>query len=832
MLAFHDSRAAEYRAPYGALELGEKVTLSLDIWDAFEANVQLRTWIDGEGEALYGMDALDGIADNGAVRYQVAITPRAAGIIWYQFIIDTPNEGRRYYGAREGRFGGIGEMRDWEAPSFKLTVVDDELRARLDGSLSEELDRPFADAVFGFLRGDLDAYYLAETLETLRENYPAEALRRPYRVFDGANCADVMACLAGIRSQRETFFTIEEIQALDPGMLGLAKGRLWCASLAQMLLPCAPVFPSADEKTQAESTLPTWDYIDDDCKAIVQNTLDLRRTLPLLAGEGFSCFAVNKDVVGIWRGAAEGERACILVNRSLKDAHDVFVPLVAQNVSEVISGNAVPIVEAAEAQPLPEGTPVATRYAHVHLYQLGSAVLLFHSEARLQKAMEPGLGVLAHITSLPDNADSPAQTEETVARHLGTLGSSAREFVDMLAEAGVRYWQVLPVNPTDEYGSPYAGISAFAGNVRLLEDGLNALKDFEQTSEYLEFCWREADWLEPYATFMAIRETIGKGKIWQEWPRFYRRFTPELVDRDRTLSALAEKWRRLQFVFEKQWKALRAYANARGVQIVGDMPIYVSPDSSDVWAYPDIFQLGEDGEPVVIAGCPPDAFAEEGQIWGNPVYDWNVLAESGYEWWVRRLERAFELYDFVRLDHFIGFCRYFCIPAGQKATAGSYRPGPGIDFFQAVYQKFGPLPIIAEDLGAITPAVRALVAECGFPGMDIIQFTDGNDPLSGYQPRPEKVAYTGTHDNQTIVGYVEARYPDEVAHEAALALAERVAACDAPVAVLPLQDILGLDDDARMNTPGTKEGNWMWQVDGADLDKAGEALRHLVALRP
>ena len=871
MRAFHNSRDNEYRAPYGALPLGALVILSIDVWDTPGARVQLRTWIDGRGEGLYAMDEVPNTsetAQGNVQRYQTAFTPDAAGIIWYQFIIDAPDGTRSYYGAQEGRFGGVGMMRGWETPSFKLTVYDEELHKRLDESLPEELDRPFADALFGFLRGDLDAYYLSETLETLRENYPEESLLRPYRVFDGASCPDVMACLAGIRTQRDTSFTQEEILALGPGKLGLAKGRLWCASLLQMLLPCESAFPSPEEPgvSHAGQTTPVWDYVDSDCEAIVQNTLDLRRALPQLSGAGFSSFAVNEDVVGVWRGDDEGERACILVNRSLQDAQDVFIPMVADKVSEVISGYAVPVVDAADVGPMPEGMPTAERYAQVHLYQLGSAILFFHPEIRLQKAMEPGMGVLAHITSLPgadddaasngdaapndiaeqerkaplaeslpqeseaEPADDPEQEIPVVARQLGTLGPAAYEFVDWLAEAGVRYWQVLPVNPTDEFGSPYAGISAFAGNANLLDGGLDALDGFEPTDAYQEFCWREADWLEPYASFMAIREIMGKGVTWQEWPERYLRFKPELVDKDKKLSKLAEKWRRLQFIFEAQWRALRAYANERGIQVVGDMPIYVSPDSADVWGCPDIFQLDKDGEPAVIAGCPPDAFATEGQVWGNPVYDWDVLAEGGYQWWLRRLERAFDLYDFVRLDHFIGFFRYFCIPSGEKATSGAYRPGPGLEFFRAAYQKFGPLPIIAEDLGAITPAIRALVAACGFPGMDIVQFVDGNDPLSGYTPRPEKVAYTGTHDNQTLVGYAADRYPDKDASEVARELCEQVASCDAPVVVFPLQDIMGLDDEARMNTPGTKKGNWAWQTTSADIESARDTLRHLAAL--
>ena len=319
---------------------------------------------------------------------------------------------------------------------------------------------------------------------------------------------------------------------------------------------------------------------------------------------------------------------------------------------------------------------------------------------------------------------------------------------------------------------------------------------------------------------MAIRSSYGSGKPWWKWPQRFRSFDARVIGADPELAERAEAFRREQFAFERQWRDLRAYANARGVCIVGDMPIYVSADSADVWAHPELFQLGPDGTPDVVAGCPPDAFSADGQKWGNPVYDWDAALADGCTWWLQRLKRAFDLYDYVRLDHFIGFSRYFCIPAGQKATMGTYRLGPGYAFFKLAHDALGPLPVIAEDLGLITPRVRALADACGFAGMDIVQFVDGNDPLAGYAPRPGKIAYTGTHDNQTLLGYVRQRYPGIDAHEAAERLMHAVATCGAPVCVLPLQDLAGLGDEARMNVPGTAEGNWAWQATPADLDAA------------
>ena len=551
--------------------------------------------------------------------------------------------------------------------------------------------------------------------------------------------------------------------------------------------------------------------------------------LPDMAGaftslEPGSCswFAADDEVFGLWRTGNAESVFCVLVNASTQASHDVFVPMVDDEVSELVAGYGVDVVDASEAGEASRLFPDARQFAFVRLNPVASLVLHFHASERLAKPLEPGLGVLAHITSLP----------MPKVGCLGTLGAPARAFVDWLAKAGVRYWQVLPVNPTDECGSPYAGISAFAGNTRLLEGGLPVddadLAALDNDEGYCDFCSRESDWLEPYACFMAIRRKLGSGKTWQEWPTAYRRYDAELVSGDKQLAAYAEESRRTQYLFECQWKQLRAYANERGVSIIGDMPIYVSGDSSDVWAHPNLFQLDADGNAAMVAGCPPDAFAEDGQIWGNPVYDWQAMEQDGYAWWLRRLERAFSVYDYVRLDHFIGFSRYFAIPVGEKATAGAYRPGPGYELFALLHEKYGKLPIIAEDLGLITPHVRALVADCGFLGMDIIQFADGGDPLSWYAPRPEKIVYTGTHDNQTLRGYVQMRYPSLDETETTEALVQKVVTCPAPVRVVPLQDVLGLDDKARMNVPGVAEGNWAWQANAADVEAASDYLKSLV----
>jgi len=788
MRAFHNSRDCAYRAPFGAVATKTQVTLTIDVWDTPDATVQLRTWTDEEGEAILDMDpvadktratikaatAEKDEAHGPATRFEVSFSPKTAGIMWYHFIITTA-EGQTYrLGVQTGHRGGASQVLEWEPPSYQLTIYE-------PGDLAPTWHRP----IDGYLYDASAEQDFEEIIQTLRENYPAPLLNRTFG-WDANVLLD----------ERDLKKLFETRGMPTPG----ASGPMWR-------------------------------------------------------------FAVNDDVFGFWYRNERGRLTCTLMNASLDQGYDVAIPLVNEVVSELLGGGLVPVGEVAETSliiPTPQSAGTGAKFARLHLGLLGAFDLYFHKAQMLQKPMEPGVGVLAHITSLPTEASgdgksackTPVQAQgASIATasspvsapisagvqkaHPGTLGTPARTFVDWLAEAGVRYWQILPVNPTDEYGSPYAGISAFAGNTHLLEGTpsqiVDALSSAGSQDAYQEFCEREAAWLEPYASFMAIRRKIGPGAMWQNWPEIYRTYNPDVIKGDDELALYACIERRLQFVFDTQWRALRAYANDRNVQIIGDMPIYVSADSADVWAHPELFQLDEDGAPRVVAGCPPDDFAADGQIWGNPVYDWATLKATGYDWWLRRLERAFELYDMTRLDHFIGFSRYFSIPADGKASEGTYRPGPGIELFQAAFDQLGPLPIVAEDLGIVTPGVRALCAACGFLGMDIIQFADG-DQRESYTPRPGKIAYTGTHDNQTLLGFCETYYGKEKAAETAAKLMKNVLTSSADVCIIPLQDVLGLDDEARMNVPGVAEGNWSWQADASAVRAALPAACKLVQL--
>ena len=700
----------------------------------------------------------------------------------------------------------VGEV--WEDASNKMAYG--KLRQYFEGTeLDGTMNYPLRTALLAFVRNQIGAPEMAARLEQLRENYPRDAFFSCLNLL-GSHDRERLFTMLGDAPDPDTL-SEEECAAfrLDEGHASLAMSRLWLTVLLQMTLPGVPCVYYGDERGMEGFRDPynraafPWDGGRMDCATVFRNAIAVRKALPVLTTGDFEPFADGEDVFGFWRRGEDGECVCVLANASLHDAHTVRVPMAGEAVSDVVSGTVPAVVDGC---------------AEAFLWPLGTAVLHFHKQRRLQEPLEPGMGVLCHVTSLP-NEGRP-----------GTLGAPARRFVDWLAECGQTYWQVLPVNPADGYGSPYAGLAAFAGNACLLEkdpeDVLAELKDADDDSDYQAFLQKNKYWLTPYATFRAIKDLLGEGP-WQEWPDAYARFSPGLARRVELADGV-DRHRKLQYEFQREWDDLKAYANGRGVKIVGDMPMYVSGDSADVWAERDIFELDEKGYAQVQAGCPGDGFDPEGQLWGNPTYRWDVLAARGYDWWLARLERAVKTYDYVLLDHFIGFSSYYKIAKGKPAREGSFSFGPGLDLFRAAYQKLGPLPFIAEDLGVITPAVRALVAETGIPGMDIVQFSDG-DVREGYEPKPGTVTFTGTHDNQTLLGFCQSRFGLE--GEEAAQMADRIAASvlgsKNDVAIMPLQDVLGLDDAARMNVPGVAEGNWSWQAAWEDVVAATGRLTQM-----
>jgi 4-alpha-glucanotransferase len=465
-------------------------------------------------------------------------------------------------------------------------------------------------------------------------------------------------------------------------------------------------------------------------------------------------------------------------------------------------------------------------------------------------------GILLHPTSLPGRYG------------IGDLGPEAYHFVDFLRDTGQGVWQVLPLGPTGYGDSPYQCFSAFAGNPLLISPELlverghlcradvehvpdfpasqvdygpvidhkkqllsTAFRNFQrmdnvqEQNDFASFCDSRRSWLDDYAFFMSCKDHY-RGAVWTTWEKDAAARQPEAVER--LTQALAEEiacHKYMQYQFYRQWAALRQYATERGIRIVGDIPIFVAHDSADVWAHPELYDLDDEGNPTVVAGVPPDYFSETGQLWGNPLYRWERMAETGYWWWIERFRAIFELVDIVRLDHFRGFAGYWEVPATEKtAVRGRWAKGPGADLFHAVEKALGTLPIIAEDLGVITPEVEELRDRFAFPGMRILQFafaTDAQDPFLPHNYVRNCVVYTGTHDNDITVGWFHTAPEKE--REAALAyfgtdghdihwdFIRWLFASVADTAIVPLQEVLSLGPEARMNYPSRLGGNWGWR---------------------
>lgn len=480
-----------------------------------------------------------------------------------------------------------------------------------------------------------------------------------------------------------------------------------------------------------------------------------------------------------------------------------------------------------------------------------------------------GSGILLHITSLPS------------AYGIGDFGPSAYRFADFLSETKQSFWQILPLTPINAAhgNSPYSSVSTFAGNTLfispelLADDGFLSPSDIESPPSFPDekvvykamteyktqlfrtaylnfkkrrpknygfekFCNENHYWLDDYVLFVALKENF-RGAVWSDWPTEVRDRRGEARKEMKTkLKDEIEKEQFLQYVFYKQWHALRTYCNNKNIQIIGDMPIYVNYDSADVWSNPDIFKLNGNKKPIFVAGVPPDYFSSTGQLWGNPVYRWDVLREVGYAWWIKLIGHNLKLFNIIRLDHFRGLVAYWEVPAGEEtAINGRWVEVPVRDFFDKLLKRFPYLPIIAEDLGIITPDVREIVHLYGFPGMKLLLFAFGDDVATNpYVPHnhiENCVVYTGTHDNNTVNGWLrgEARPEDKkrlfqymgraVTEETVHWEFVRMAMMSvADTVIIPVQDILGLGEEARMNTPATVGGNWEWRLLSEQLTPA------------
>jgi 4-alpha-glucanotransferase len=476
-------------------------------------------------------------------------------------------------------------------------------------------------------------------------------------------------------------------------------------------------------------------------------------------------------------------------------------------------------------------------------------------------------GVLLHLTSLPGKFG------------IGDLGAEAREFIDLLAAGGQTYWQILPLNPTDYGDSPYQCFSTFAGNTLLIDprkleaegflsaqeieipdfpegtadyggaielksvllrkafERFRASKKEELRSAYDAFCGENSNWLDDYAFFQALRNA-NELKPWNEWDKPLALRDEKALDgarRELEEEIYAQKF--YQFLFFTQWNELRAYAQGKGIRFIGDVPIYVSHNSADVWCNPRMFKLNEDGSSAFVAGVPPDAFSSTGQLWGNPVYDWDEMRKENFAWWVERIRFTLKAVDITRIDHFRGFYSYWEVP-GENETAehGEWAEVPGLELFGTLKEELGELPFIVEDLGYMTPEIYQMRDDLGFPGMRILQFAFGGDAKHNDLPHNyirNCAAYTGTHDNETAVGWYRAQFDKEgkiskygehclkylgsTGEEIHWDMIRALLASVADTAIIPAQDLLGLGNEARMNLPATTDGNWKWRLKPGEL---------------
>ncbi len=780
----------------------------------------------------------------------------------------------------------IGEV--WEDASNK--VAYSKQREYLAGhEIDGAMNYPFRSAVIDFLLGHIDGEGLWQRLESLRENYPAHNYYAMMNLLGSHDVERIMTVLGeapsaeGMSQGQKADYRLNESQAR------LARRRVLMAMLWQMMMPGVPSIYYGDEIGMQGFRDPynrgpyDWDGGDDDLRQRTREAARLRNEhtalstgeyIPLMGeGDVFSFARVVRGGKDVFGDNAHDEAFVFAMNRNAKEAHHVRL-----GVGDFAAGTMSIVMTSCDET---DGGKISQQIfdifdgaIEVDIPSLTAMLLRVNDEAN-GASFTRRAGLLLHPTSFPS------------VHGIGDIGRGAYEFVDFLASAGMSVWQILPLAPVADDGSPYASPSAFAGNellisleslaedehlltaeeaetpiemtagvhdfgaIRRHKDAL-LLKAYErfrasQDSAYDDFCEREHDWLDDYALFMAIHKE-QKERAWYEWPLALRQRDEDAMDDARgRLSREIGFVKFKQYIFDKQWSALHEYARERGIKILGDMPLFVSPDSADVWCHQELFALGADGRATKVAGVPPDYFSKTGQLWGNPQYDWDAMKRDDYRWWTERMRTLLSHVDMVRMDHFRGIESYWEIDGGEEtAVNGRWVKGPGMALFRAMSDALGELPIVAEDLGVMTPAVKALREEAGFPGMSVLEFEliGNGTPRAGFTSPVNAVAYTGTHDNNTVVGWYEEdiSVADRARVLACLGLAHDATSADvaramvtlclnsrARLAIVPIQDVLALGADSRMNRPGTVGGNWSFTMKrGALTRELAERLSWLV----
>ncbi|MBQ1469900.1 MAG: 4-alpha-glucanotransferase [Schwartzia sp.] len=770
----------------------------------------------------------------------------------------------------------IGEV--WEDASHKVSYG--KLRTYFSGHETDSvMNYPLRDIIISFLMGEKDGGEAARAVASLAENYPKHNFYALMNLLGSHDTPRIISVLGEMPDLQEGTYREQGEYRLPEEKAALGKRRLLLAVLWQMTYPGVPSVYYGDEIGMQGGKDPynrapyDWENGDAGIRETVMEGIRLRRgnaalstgeLIQLTADGDVFAFAravrKGKDVFG---EAAENGIFITVLNRSVSGKHEVILDVGDFAACDM---SFVPVLSAGKFSE--DEIFVVGGKLRVTLEPLGGVVL---KSAAADKKRIRQAGVLLHPTSLPSE------------HGIGDIGKEAFRFVDWLHEAGQSIWQILPTVPAGEGGSPYSSTSALAGNPLLIspevlfEEGLltrdeldgdfpvDAPVDFEAAAAHKEillrkawsrfrrgissgykiFCEREAYWLDDYALFTALQGE--QGASWTKWePALAHREPDALREAAERLSGECEFIRFCQYVFTCQWQRLHTYAKKRGIRIMGDMPLFVAHDSADVWAHQELFALDADGEPLKVAGVPPDYFCEDGQLWGNPQYDWAAMEKDGFSWWSARLSRLAKLTDIIRIDHFRGLAAYWEVDAGaETAKEGRWVSGPGHKFFEAVREALRGAEVVAEDLGVQSPEVENLRRQEGLPGMQVLEFSliDNGTPRAGAQAEENCVVYTGTHDNNTAAGWFlhdlnewtrprVGEYlgisPDDTPDRAAMAMIREAYYSRAGIAIVPVQDILGLGKEARMNIPGEAKGNWRWRMKkGALTGEQAEWLREL-----
>lgn len=675
----------------------------------------------------------------------------------------------------------LGEV--WEDASNKISYGR-RRRYLLGDGLDAVMNYPLRNLLIDYFLGKSSARDAVQQLRSLAENYPPESF---YSCFNLIGSHDRPRILTLLGDAPEDLPNSEkEHYRLPKDKYDLACRRLKLLSLLQFCLPGVPAIYYGDEAGCQgledpfnRGTYP-WGKEDPDLLDHYRQLASLRKQYSLLTEGGYR-FSWEGDHVLLCRrwSADKSRQLLILINRHLFGGVSFDLELDPE-ISWVLE-----LSSSSRLFPKDGKVPI-------DLSPLSALVL----DCRQTPPPQPGLlraaGVLCHVSSLPS----------------GKMDGFGEQFIDYLADCGQKLWQILPLNPPDpKSSSPYSSPAVFAGDPSLCPVGRQM-----DNGAYEAFCRDEAYWLDDFALYMVLRESFD-GLPWQKWPA-PQRDRKDLDPWKKTARKQLEKIKKSQFSFWSRWMELKNYANKKGISVIGDLPLYPAVDSADTWAHRDLFLLDEDGIPLAGAGVPPDAFSHEGQNWGNPLYDWEALKKDGYFWWKQRISRAMKRFDYVRMDHFRSFSAFYTIARGKTTMEGFWLPGPGEEFFQSLAEDLGPLPLLAEDLGLLDIQTKNLLRLCGFPGMLVYQFSSEEMLKLSEEAAASKIFYTGTHDNQTLTGWCKERSTQNTCPDAII---ESLYHSNGAWVIAPLQDLLGLGDECRMNVPGRAMGNWAWRFSSSQL---------------